>query len=160
MSHIRKTGSSCAMRRISALARVAPEWLKQNNTNRIRACDEATKATTRFQGGYSRVHKGNRCALCGCRKTTHCSSKPRLHHCALPAYAYSILSQYFHCKESRDHRNRARLMPATIDEWLEPFVNRVQKSYDKSSVPNFGCYNPINLQREFVGFSRIQPKTI
>jgi len=68
-----------------------------------------------------------------------------------------VLSQYFHCKESRDHRGRAHLMP-TLDKWLD---HHLQQRMGKENISlaqyrsggRFKCYDPINLQTYMTGFN-------
>ena len=37
-----------------------------------------------------------------------------------------VLSQYFHCKESKSHKSRAHKMPDTLDQWLDHHVARYE----------------------------------
>ncbi len=71
--------------------------------------------------------------------------------------AEHVISQYFHCAESSSHADRADKMPG-LDEWLDYHVQRLEGVEDVMSVkkdPNpYHCYDPINLQSQFVNFNR------
>lgn len=76
-----------------------------------------------------------------------------------------ILSQYFHCTESRDHKTKREHMPS-LEEWLESFANLTEaKLSDKqrekkvdSMRRSFKCYNPTNSESEFTKFDRRLPE--
>lgn len=149
LSHIPKTGSSYAFHRLDALSWANPEWQKHNTTNTIRVCNQATKSTEIFEESYSYEYKGDRCALWMSESPYTTKAKhvytivrnPRTH----------VISQYFHCKESRPHRNRAHFMPERLDEWLDAHVSHIQNA---THVPNFRCYNPINMQSTYAAFDK------
>jgi len=60
-----------------------------------------------------------------------------------------VVSQYFHCKESKDHATRSHLMPS-LDVWLEQWT-KAQDSKSQKVVREYDCYNPINLQTKKLG---------
>jgi hypothetical protein len=65
-----------------------------------------------------------------------------------------VLSQYFHCKESKDHKSRAGLMPSSLDEWLTAWhAAAIGNATKYKENRKFGCYNPINLQSFYLGVS-------
>ena len=55
-----------------------------------------------------------------------------------------VLSQYFHCAESKSHKSRRHLMPS-LDVWLKEWA-KARSSNSTQLVQSFSCYNPINLQ--------------
>ncbi len=61
-----------------------------------------------------------------------------------------VLSQYFHCKESTDHKKRAHFMPKSLDEWLEAWVLAMVNETKAEVNKRFQCYDPRNLQSSFV----------
>lgn len=68
-----------------------------------------------------------------------------------------VVSQYFHCKESSNHADRAYLMPS-LDKWLDHHVQRFEDAGDvvrvKKETPDpFQCYDPINLESRHVNFN-------
>jgi len=70
-----------------------------------------------------------------------------------------VISQYFHCKESRDHIKFRDLMPNTFDEWLEYWVE--QKRLNSKAVNfrfkdvKFKCTIPVNLQSTLLKFEEM-----
>lgn len=70
-----------------------------------------------------------------------------------------VLSQYFHCKESRFHK-RKELMPS-LDGWLSSWVPMMETklSQEMKQLKNrhfhsmFNCYNPINFQSYILQFA-------
>eukprot|EP00535_Pseudo-nitzschia_heimii_P003329 CAMPEP_0197180542 /NCGR_PEP_ID=MMETSP1423-20130617/5121_1 /TAXON_ID=476441 /ORGANISM="Pseudo-nitzschia heimii, Strain UNC1101" /LENGTH=536 /DNA_ID=CAMNT_0042630633 /DNA_START=125 /DNA_END=1735 /DNA_ORIENTATION=+ len=89
-----------------------------------------------------------------------------------------ILSQYFHCTESRDHarprktgngtaiENRQDLMPP-LDEWMQTYVDLMNENLDSREMFNrtkdlkneFHCYNPMNSESVFTKFMHKLPKS-
>ena len=67
-----------------------------------------------------------------------------------------IVSQYFHCKESKDHQHLANKMPS-LDDWLDHHVQRMEeKNITKAefrSGGKFKCYDAINHQSMMTGFN-------
>jgi len=43
-------------------------------------------------------------------------------------------------------------------QWLEPYLQLVQNPKNETRLPNFMCFNPINHQSEFVGFTQYTTK--
>mmetsp|Transcript_15559 Transcript_15559/g.32480 ORF Transcript_15559/g.32480 Transcript_15559/m.32480 type:complete len:341 (-) Transcript_15559:17-1039(-) len=61
-----------------------------------------------------------------------------------------VLSQYFHCTESRDHRNNAHFMPSSLDEWLEAWTLALDNETKAEENKQFHCYDPRNYQTSWV----------
>lgn len=64
-----------------------------------------------------------------------------------------VVSQYFHCTESRSHNHSQHLMPPTIEVWLEEW-NNARTAGNMTVVDGYHCYNPINLQSQRLGNPR------
>jgi hypothetical protein len=70
-----------------------------------------------------------------------------------------VLSQYFHCTESKEHRKK-ELMPS-LDEWLKYWVDHIPENENSRFDSNkysqkdslFQCYKPTNLQSTYVDFN-------
>ncbi len=68
-----------------------------------------------------------------------------------------VLSMYFHCKESKIHAVRGRLMPSTFDTWVQDFVTYqntthvITKNMLKGKLNGYHCYTPINMQSHRLG---------
>ena len=66
-----------------------------------------------------------------------------------------VLSQYFHCTESDDHKAHRRFMAnTTLDDWLRYWVKaKSSKAPKRSHLDHkFKCYNPMNLQCHIAGW--------
>ena len=67
-----------------------------------------------------------------------------------------VVSQYFHCKESKDHEKYAYKMPASLDDWLDHHVQRMDEQNitraQSRAGGKFRCYDAINLQSMMTGF--------
>lgn len=70
-----------------------------------------------------------------------------------------VVSQYFHCMESKDHAHKRGFMRnATLDEWMQDFVkNILEISYENNQTARmllakqkYQCYDPINLQLKYL----------
>jgi len=59
---------------------------------------------------------------------------PRLH----------VLSQYFHCRTSPDHKFGHDFMPVTFPDWIDSWSTHLDEFEHFSSQP-FCCYTPYNL---------------
>ena len=66
-----------------------------------------------------------------------------------------VLSQYFHCTESRNHKKYFHKMPS-LDVWLQYWYNQtvsnvslgdfISISHEMHRTNKFSCYRPVNLQ--------------
>ena len=77
-----------------------------------------------------------------------------------------VVSQFFHCKESRDHRSQDRhlAMPKTLMEWLQgwrklrkqnPNLERsFSNPFSHRSDAKYKCYNPLNFQSWLTKFPK------
>ena len=174
--HIPKTGSSYAMHKINRILWGAQEKSiarKLSSTNgpnsttvtakkmAIRACDQARKPIQRFSNGYTPSFKGVRCAMwmsesqwprdVGDKNNTSSMQLPHHNYVILRNPEAHVLSQYFHCTESRESQKGKRFerLPS-LDEWLELWVNATtQGAPPPHHIP---CYNPTNLQSRYVNF--------
>mmetsp|Transcript_15623 Transcript_15623/g.31763 ORF Transcript_15623/g.31763 Transcript_15623/m.31763 type:complete len:332 (+) Transcript_15623:104-1099(+) len=60
-----------------------------------------------------------------------------------------VISQYFHCAESKEHYYTAKFMPS-LDEWLEAWVLALDNETKAEENEKFKCYDPRNKQTSFV----------
>jgi hypothetical protein len=65
--------------------------------------------------------------------------------------ATHVISMYFHCTESSDHKDRWKFMPSSMEEWLGAWHGAAMKNGSLSMEGDgmneqFQCYNPINMQ--------------
>lgn len=61
-----------------------------------------------------------------------------------------VLSQYFHCTESKSHKGKQHLMPS-LDVWLEEWHKVLTQNASMKVVKGYNCYHPINLQSARLG---------
>jgi len=83
-------------------------------------------------------------------KTIH---RPRHAYTIIRSPTEHVISQYHHCKESKDHEQYAHLMPS-FDEWIDHHVERLTTVNRTSNrvYRKFYCFDPINLQSFFTNF--------
>ena len=59
-----------------------------------------------------------------------------------------VLSQYFHCKESINHYDRWKYMPA-LKDWLQRWADAMDNKTQAKLNEKFQCYDPRNMQARF-----------
>ena len=77
-----------------------------------------------------------------------------------------VLSQYFHCTESPQHRRSGQGRMPPLDEWLETYAELKESDFDEKEKRRraqifkqaYKCYNPIDSESEFTAFDRQLPK--
>ena len=149
LSHIPKTGASYAFHRLNQVTFKSAGWQALNQTEQFRGCDQASMPTWYFHKNYPYERRGTRCRLWMSERppsgrANHVYTIVRNPHA-------HVLSQYFHCKESKDHSKYAYAMPS-LDEWLKAWTT-VFKNSTAPHPQHFKCpYNPINHQSRFVAF--------
>jgi hypothetical protein len=152
LSHIPKTGGFYALDQLNTLIQKNPQWKNLDKHEKFQACMAGLLRTTDFDEKYPSKQNGMRCSL-------WMSERP---HTMAANHVYTIirnpqthvLSQYFHCTESKSHETRAHLMPS-LGEWLEAHVKHyVQHSNTTSKLPKYECYNPFNMQSRYASFNK------
>ena len=147
LMHIPKSGTSYAMHAMGLLLNKSPEWKNLGEGKYFRACDEATALLRNF-GKFRTSYKGSKC-------TMWMSEQP---YSMVPEHVYAIvrepkshvLSMYFHCLESKDHKKYAYKMPS-LDDWLTAWVDAKHNTTKERENIDMHCYNPINFQSRWVG---------
>ena len=86
------------------------------------------------------------------------SIKPRHTYTVIRSPSAHVVSQYFHCKESKDNKKEyASLMPPSLDDWLDHHVQRMDQNKTTQAQSRlderFKCFDAINLQSMFAGFN-------
>ena len=86
------------------------------------------------------------------------SIKPRHTYTVIRSPSAHVVSQYFHCKESKDNKKEyASLMPPSLDDWLDHHVQRMDQDKITQAQSRlderFKCFDAINLQSMFAGFN-------
>ena len=127
-------------------------------------CNYATSPLGQLHQYQMRVRLGVRfrCAL-------HVTEQP-WHAAARHAYTIvqeplsHVLSQYFHCAESPQHRKSGDMPP--LDAWLETYAELTDSNPDRKAnrqrdamrlKKRFHCYNPIDSESEFAAFNHRLP---
>eukprot|EP00957_Ditylum_brightwellii_P027303 2064486-Ditylum_brightwellii.AAC.1 len=118
-----------------------------------RACNEGTVLLKNFNRKYRKEDpNGTPCNLWMTEYSTylHPGGHKEYQHAytVVRAPQEHVLSQYFHCKESKDHAKYAYKMPS-LDEWLDHHMIRL---VNKTLPAEYHCYDPINLQSRMTGF--------
>jgi len=153
--HIPKGGGTFVHRTMNSLIKVLPEFIAMDPKHKYTQCDVATQEKFSLFTEYPNTKDTNRCNL-------WMSESPKedqaMHQYVVirPPQTH-VLSQYFHCKESKPHQRLAHRMP-TLDFWLDYYL-QIKKSDDPFSAGykkgEFSCkYYPENMQSQYVKFSK------
>ena len=157
LSHVPKSGAVYAFQTLNKLLWNLPEWNEdriKNGGHGIRGCNQAKANPIRYQN-YVYSYKGSKCTLW---MSEH-------GYTTLPQHIYTILreprehvlSMYFHCKQSKDHDDRADHMPS-LDEWLQAWADAKNNETLVRENRKFACYNPINYQAKFTKYDPLEGK--
>ncbi len=158
--HIPKTGGTYFRSRSINLIRQTPElWDKKDPEERVQICDQYLQDNqiAGFPKGFYEYSHRRFCNNVKCAAwSIEGDYSARADHTftTLRDPHSHVLSQYFHCKESYDHRYGHDAI-GTLDEWLEYWSNALNESgydpfeqYIGSSLRGhvFKCYIPVNMQ--------------
>jgi hypothetical protein len=154
LSHNPKSGTSYAFEAIHKLLWPSPEWLALPKDKHFRGCNEASNPTANFRTEYRVDYKGNLCTMW--MSEMGYTSSPEHIYAIVREPKEHILSMYFHCKESVDHKRFTfgkQKMPS-LDDWLDAWVDAIGNKTKERQNSRFHCDNlkPINLQSKFVRF--------
>ena len=122
---------------------------------RFRPCDVGQMLTRNFHRKWPDQFKRAKC-------TMWMSEQPAVHGQAEHNYIIlrdpvaHTLSNYFHCKESKDHRRYSYRMP-TLDQWLDAWVDALTNETKATENGHFYCYDPRDFETKFVGFNASAP---
>lgn len=149
LMHIPKSGTSYAMHAMGLLLNKSPEWKNLGEGGKFRLCDEGVNPLRNFER-FRTSYKGTKCTLW---MTEHPYSMVPEHVYAIVREPKShVLSMYFHCLESKDHKYAAHKMPS-LDDWLTAWVDAIDNTTKQKENNEFRCYNPINFQSKWVGYN-------
>lgn len=147
-SHIPKSGATYSMHTVMKLVRTIPQFKALPKEERFRVCDQATVPVKMFKRRYLKSYKGIRCTLWMSEDKHGYKAKARNRYVILRKPKAHVLSQYFHCKESRDHKTMAKRMPS-LDEWLETWAAVKDGILPYNATNKFMCYKPLNKQSDW-----------
>lgn len=150
LSHIPKSGSSFAFQALNDYLWDHPQYKQLSPDDRFRPCNQATSATFAFKDkwrGHTRKHVCN-------LWMSEVPWTPIAQHnyIVLRNPRHHVLSQYFHCRESREHgspEKRAK-MPHDLTHWLEAWTRAIHNTTQRERNRKFFCYMPLNLQSTYV----------
>ena len=152
LSHIPKSGTSYAMLAINQLVYHMPEWKALRKRTTFRACNEGKRNTISFQS-YRYKYKGDKCTMWMSERPD--TPEAQHNYVIIRDPKTHVLSQYFHCKESDESKNRGRADDvATLDRWLEKWVSAAGKN---KTWTNKCTYNPVEFESEWVKFDSSTP---
>ena len=121
-----------------------PEELK------FRLCNVGIKPIKRFQEIYPR-RLGRRKCLMWMAEDVYIKEAKYTYTIVRDPSAH-VISQFFHCKESHNHRESAHFMP-TLDEWLDEWAEAIDNPAKIRENDKFNCYNPINHQSRLLNYT-------
>ena len=151
--HIPKAAGVTVFKMITKL--VGGGIFKDTNPWTYRPCNEGTHGSlSEFR---KRDSSGTPCNLWMTERAYgHFKMKQRHTYTIVRSPMEHVVSQYFHCKESKDHQHLANKMPS-LDDWLDHHVQRMEeKNITKAefrSGGKFKCYDAINHQSMMTGFN-------
>ena len=179
--HVPKSGASYAMVALSRLLYRSTQFQELNKSQRFRPCNIAAGRLKKRMKSY----KDTVCSLYMTEQYDHLNkngtwaSPARKTYIILRNPVEQTISQYFHCTESWEHKQK-ELMPS-LDTWLETYYNistgkslynitTGKEEYDNSTGNSleiekkhlfgsyghmvyslFNCYNPIDFQSVWAG---------
>jgi hypothetical protein len=147
-THIPKSGSTYSMQTVQELVWKMPEVKALPKAEKFRVCDQGKTPTKMWNKRYLRSYKGINCTMWMSEDTQGFKAPAKNNYIILRKPKAHVISQYFHCKESRDHRQYSYKMPS-LDEWLQTWVDVQGLSLLYNATKRFYCYNPINSQSKY-----------
>ena len=150
ISHIPKSGGNFALFALNQLLFKDREYWKLPEEDRFRGCNEAIRPVHEFQQKYRYQFNGIKCTLW--MSEWRYSKAPQNIYTIVREPREHVLSQYFHCTESEDHRRYAHHMP-NLTEWLEAWVKAKDDPDMLEDTKRYRCYNPVESQSKFVYFN-------
>jgi hypothetical protein len=151
LSHIPKSGGTYAFRAVASLVMNDPQWQRLDAGDKFRPCDVATKSLDHFQAHFLVHYKGIPCTLWMTEQPYRPSVAKHVYTIVRSPKEH-VVSQYFHCTESRPHKGQAHFMPKTFDAWLDSWASAIGNPAAIEANGRYRCYNPTNHQSYFLGF--------
>ena len=124
-----------------------PEYSRLPDKDKFRLCNLGAK---RIKGKLMVSYKNIKCNMW--MSEVKYSPKPKHTYSIIRNPRELVLSQYFHCSESKDHAKFSYRMPS-LDVWLESWVSALTNTSKAEKCDKlFHCYDPRNMQSMYVDF--------
>jgi hypothetical protein len=149
LMHIPKTGCTHARGALTRILKRDPQWNRLLPSNQYRLCDVSTALLANFPK-FDYQYGGVRCTMWMSEQPY--SDTPMHTYTILRSPRAHVLSQYFHCTESRPHKGKAKYMPKSLDVWVDAWVDAIDNQTKAIQNRKFRCYSPMNKQSSFVLF--------
>jgi hypothetical protein len=172
--HIPKTGATYAHATLVQLIQNHPNWKALPNDQKFQPCNQAQEPIEHFDSHYNEVSKFNKIKCNSWMSEVPFSDKPLWRYTIVRDPTEHVVSQYFHCTESRSHAIHAQRMPRRLIIWLNLWVTgfhddpinsnstieadplRLDAAANNTKMEKrLMCYNPINLQSYFTQFNAL-----
>jgi hypothetical protein len=147
-THIPKSGATYSMQTVQKLVWNMPEHKALPKEEKFRVCDQGTKKVKMFKRQYLESYKGIKCAMWMSEDTKGFKAPTKNNYIILRKPRAHVISQYFHCKESRDHQDLSNRMPS-LEDWLQTWVDVKGLSLLRNATNKFACYDPTNAQSKY-----------
>jgi sarcosine oxidase delta subunit len=150
LGHIPKSGTSFAFGAIAELVWGMDEYQQLAETKLFRPCNEGAKRVKEWKS-FLYQHNGRRCNMWMTEPGWYNADAEHSYVIIREPVSHT-LSMYFHCKESKEHENKAHLMP-TLDDWIRAWHDAQTNTTTLRDTNNFHCYNPTNFQSRAIAFN-------
>lgn len=149
---ITQSGSTFALEQIQKMLDYSPEWQSLSAAGKFQACQFGTMRLDAAPEKWTNRAKGRFCTLFMTENKMGWAAPAEQVYVILRQPETHILSQYFHCKESKSHAHSAHLMPS-LNEWLETYVSaKGDATLVDQANQKYRCYNPINMQSSWLNY--------
>lgn len=151
LGHIPKSGTSFAFGAISKLVHDLLEYKHLNKSEKFRPCDEGHTYHGQWRN-FQREYRGVKCTMWMTEPGRY-NAEAQHRYVIVREPISRTLSMYFHCKESKDHTNRARHMPS-LDVWIKAWhASHLGRIGPPKNKKRFQCYNPMDFQSKAIHFN-------
>jgi len=151
LSHIPKSGTSFAFGLLCDLLWNQVDYFQLDPSDRFRPCSVGTAQPSTFDSTWRGQTKKHVCNLW--MSEAAWTPRAKYNMIMLRQPSHHVLSQFFHCTESREHGKHAERMKLTtnLTEWLRAWTRAIDdETQTRINQERFHCYHPVNLQSTFV----------
>ena len=161
--HIPKTGGYYSAFWLSHMLSHTPQMLDLPSDEQFQLCQMGVGSVAKLpqsRPGRDGNGKSIRCNMWMSERTYNESAAATNLYTLVRDPREHVLSQYFHCTESKDRGPSVLKMRqetlGTLDNWLETWVDAIDAKMDDNKVKKIPCYDPRNKQSIFVDYDPLK----